>query len=125
VIIESPYAATPTRTIESNLFYARKAMRHCLGQQEAPFASHLLYTQVLNDTTPEERQQGITAGFVWGELADLVAVYCDYGISKGMLQGIRAALERGTPVVYRFQPAGEHEFAESLLLPDLYAHEPR
>ena len=47
VILESPYAGD----VETNLRNARAAMRDCLLRGEAPYASHLLYTQpgVLDD----------------------------------------------------------------------------
>lgn len=99
VIIETPYAGD----VEANIAYARACMVDSLLRGEAPFASHLLYTQdgILNDMNEQERKIGIESGFAWGEHADLVAVYEDRGISKGMRLGIEAAEKRGTPVVYR------------------------
>lgn len=99
VIIESPYAGD----IEANLAYARACMADCIKGGEAPFASHLLYTQegVLDDTIPEEREKGIQAGLAWGEVADKVVVYIDYGISAGMQYGIDVAIKKGIPVEYR------------------------
>jgi hypothetical protein len=103
VIIESPFAPAAGRTVEDHLRYARAAMRDSLHRGEAPYASHLLYTQpgVLDDTVPEERAQGIEAGLAWGQVADLVAVYTDLGISKGMALGIERALAAGRPVIHR------------------------
>lgn len=91
VIIESPYAGN----VESNLTYARAAMRDSLDRGEAPFASHLLYTQpgILNDDNAEERLWGINAGFEWAAVADAAAFYVDRGWSKGMLEA-RAFYER-------------------------------
>jgi hypothetical protein len=43
----------------------------------------------------------MNAGFAWGKVADLVAVYVDIGISDGMAQGIERARENGTPMVER------------------------
>lgn len=99
VIVESPYAGD----VERNLQYARACLADCLKRGEAPFASHLLYTQpgVLDDTVPEERKQGIEAGFAWGEKADLTAVYMDMGYSSGMVQGVEAAEKAGRPIEYR------------------------
>ena len=99
VIVESPYAGD----IERNIRYARLCMRDCLLRDEAPFASHLLYTQesVLDDTIPEERKLGIFAGFAWGSVAETVVVYMDYGISNGMLEGILKARADGRPIEYR------------------------
>jgi hypothetical protein len=88
VIIESPYRGVP-RALE----YARAAMADCLKRGEAPFASHLLYTQpgVLDDETPSERELGIRAGLHWGFVADATVVYTDLGITPGMRQGIASA----------------------------------
>ena len=99
VILESPFAGD----LEANLAYARACMADCLKRGEAPFASHLLYTQdgVLDDTIPEERERGIHAGLVWGDVADKVVVYTDRGISTGMQYGIDAAKKRGISVEFR------------------------
>jgi hypothetical protein len=103
VIIESPFAADTKERSELHVRYARAALRDSLMRCEAPFASHLLYTQpgVLDDGDREERRIGITAGLEWGEWADLVAVYEDLGISPGMEQGIAAAHRRGARVESR------------------------
>lgn len=47
VVVESPFAGD----IQKNIEYARKCMADCLKRGEAPFASHLLYTQdgILDD----------------------------------------------------------------------------
>ena len=99
VIVESPYAGHISR----NTAYARVAMADCLNQGEAPFASHLLYTQhgVLNDGDPAQRAHGIAAGLAWGARADATVVYTDFGISDGMRQGILDAEAAGRPVEYR------------------------
>ena len=89
VILESPFAGA----VDANLSYGRRCMRDCLERGEAPFASHLLYTQpgVLDDTKPVERKLGIEAGLLWGTMADATVVYIDRGVSRGMVQGICAA----------------------------------
>ena len=99
VIVESPYAGG----VSENVAYAREAMADCLRRGEAPYASHLLYTQpgVLDDGKPDERELGIEAGLAWGDCADATVVYTDLGISSGMEWGIRGAREAGRPVEYR------------------------
>ena len=87
VIIESPFAGE----VERNLIYARRALSDCLTRGEAPIASHLLLTQVLDDTVPEQREMGIEAGLAWLPKADFQVFYIDYGKSRGMV----AAAERG------------------------------
>lgn len=96
VIIESPYAAkNPNGSldhigIEINVEYARACMRDALLRGEAPYASHLLYTQpgVLRDDVPDDRELGITSGFEFRRVADVIAVYTDLGISPGMQRAI-------------------------------------
>jgi hypothetical protein len=99
VIVESPYAGD----VEANLKYARSALCDCLLKGEAPFASHLLYTQpgILRDEVIEERQWGIDAGLAWGAVAAATVVYTDRGISRGMEYGIAAAKVAGRPIEYR------------------------
>lgn len=97
VVIESPYSGD----IKRNILYLKLCLRHSLSLGEAPFASHLFYTQFLNDDNPEERKLGMDAGFAWQARADLVAVYTDLGISKGMNEGIFSATRYGIPVTLR------------------------
>ena len=99
VVLESPYAGD----VETNERYARAAMRDCFSRGEAPFASHLLYTQpgVLDDTDPTERRIGIHAGFHWRRVAEKTVVYVDLGISAGMQLGINDALDCGQGVEMR------------------------
>jgi len=105
VIVETPYAGNFLQRW-FNRRYARRCLRDCLERGEAPFASHLLYTQrgVLRDGNARERQHGIAAGLVWGQRADATVVYSDRGISAGMRQGIAAAEQSSRPVEYRSLP---------------------
>lgn len=102
VMIESPYAGD----IDTNVKYARLCVRDSVLLGEAPFASHLLYTQsgILLDTIPAERKLGIESGFAWGLHADLIAVYIDLGISSGMQKAIDYYMTTNTPITYRQIP---------------------
>ena len=82
VILESPYAGN----VEKNIEYARECLRDSLLRDEAPIASHLLYTQdgVLDDLKPNERKMGIDAGLAWKKVAEKHVFYIDYGMSSGM-----------------------------------------
>ena len=107
VLIESPFANPNPLLHELNLEYARAAMHDCLvNHNEAPYASHLLYTQpgVLDDTIPDERTLGINAGLDWGSMAAKTVVYTDLGISRGMKFGIERAEREGRPVEFRSLP---------------------
>lgn len=97
VIIESPYASDDPETQHGNVLYARHALLDCLTRGESPLASHLLYTQVLNDGLVPDRKLGIEAGLAWMEVADLVAFYVDRSWSKGMLDALGRARVLGKP----------------------------
>jgi len=99
VMIESPFAGD----IKKNIEFARACVRDSLEKGEAPFASHLLYTQegILRDDVPEERNWGIEAGFAWGKMASKTVVYTNLGISEGMKKGIQSAIDDGRVVEYR------------------------
>lgn len=103
VLIESPLAANPGRSVEDHIRYAKACMRDSIWRGEAPYASHLLYAQpgILDDLIPAEREFGIEAGLAWGARADLTAVYTDCGISGGMRRGIERAEKAGRPIEYR------------------------
>jgi hypothetical protein len=102
VLIETPYAGTPEE-IERNVRYVRACIKDCLRKGEAPFASHALYTLpgCLDEADNAQRQVGMKAGFAWGEAADVVAIYTDIGITRGMKSGITRATNRGQKVEYR------------------------
>ena len=89
VILESPYAGD----VERNIEYAKLCMKHSLTMGEAPLLSHLLYTQVLDDTIPIERAIGINAGLAWVDVADKHVFYVDYGYSLGMIAAKELAIK--------------------------------
>ena len=97
VVIESPYAGD----VERNRRYLAAAMLDSLQRGEAPFASHALYPMVLDDSIPRDRDLGIRAGLTWAAYGDLTAIYCDLGISEGMIAGIAQARALGRIVEYR------------------------
>lgn len=99
VVIESPLRGD----YEFNRQYARRCMRDSLKRGEAPIASHLLYDQpgILDDRFESERRKGMSAGFAWGAVAELCAVYEDLGVSDGMVEGIARAEQAGIPIERR------------------------
>lgn len=99
VIVESPFAGG-----FANVKYSRECLKDCLSRGESPYASHLLYTQkgVLNDSVTEERRLGIQAANNWLEVADIVAVYMDLGVTRGMLIGVMKAARQNKPIHLRW-----------------------
>jgi len=104
VLIESPWKASNAVEQVRNSNYARNAMMDCIARGEAPFASHLLYTQVLNESIPEERSTGIEIGLLWGKYASKTVVYDDFGITSGMYFGIKRAMSEQREIEYRSIP---------------------
>ena len=100
VVIESPFAGDAL-AIRSHTSYARLCLKDSLDRGEAPIASHLLYTQVLDDNRALERIRGMRAGFTWNQMAQKVAVYTDHGISTGMWDGLEYARKLNIPIEYR------------------------
>lgn len=103
VVIESPYAGDTPEAIQANVDYGRRCLADSLSRGEAPFASHLLYTQpgVLDDANPGQRSIGIAAGLQWSAASNFTAVYYDRGLSKGMKEGLRNAIRLGLQVELR------------------------
>jgi len=100
VIIESPYAGD----VERNETYAKRAMLDSIHRGEAPLVSHLLYTQVLDDLVPSQRETGIHLHLTLIRRAPkdtVLAVYADYEMSKGMCRGIDEAIACGLTLDYR------------------------
>lgn len=94
-IMESPYAGD----VERNLTYARECLYELLEKGYAPIASHLLYTQVLDDEEPEQRALGIQAGLAWRRVAPLSVFCVRYGWSRGMLAALESAKLEGHPFI--------------------------
>ena len=96
VIIESPFGRNPDGSkctpeqYARNTVYARRCLKDSLDRGESPFAGHLLYTQVLDDTVLEDRMRGMAAAAAWRSNADGCVVYVDYGVTTGMRSGFNA-----------------------------------
>lgn len=109
VIVETPFRGSTPEEQKKNIAYARACAHDCLvNYHQAPFLSHLLYTQegILDDGIPSERQLGIEAGLAWGAVAEETIVYTDRGISQGMQYGIDNARRVGRPVHFRTLSGG-------------------
>ena len=97
IMLESPYAGDVT----TNEDYARRCLLDSIRLGEAPLAGHLLYTQVLKDANPTERELGIRAHLAWLRRSRGVVLYTDHGVSPGMKQAIELGLSLGIPIKER------------------------
>lgn len=99
VILCSPYrpdcdpdSIEYVNILARNLNYVRACVSDSIfNHKEAPFASHLLYTQILDDKIPAQRALGLEAEHSWFQGAHTVVMYIDLGISEGMLKAERLA----------------------------------
>ena len=89
VIIESPYAGDTA----THIYYAREACKDALRRGEHPFASHLLYTQFLDDRSERERVLGISFGYYFWSGASHFAFYTDNGWSPGMKTALHRCID--------------------------------
>lgn len=97
VAIESPYKGQ----VDENTRFARLAMLDSITRGEAPFLGHLLYTQVLSDASPTERELGIRCHLAYVQRSEAVVIYEDFGVSEGMARAAELAQSLGIPVETR------------------------
>jgi hypothetical protein len=109
VIIESPYRAKTPEDQSANEEYLRECLLDSLHRGEAPFASHAIYTQVLDDADPVQRDDGMRAGWAWIAAADAVVVYLGRGLSSGMLRRISIAAHAGKTIIFRDGHWNDHD----------------
>lgn len=88
VVIESPFKGKNDEQRALYKFYLAAAMLDSLRRGEAPFASHALYPQFLDDNIPEHRALGLACGKRFLACCELVAFYVDHGISPGMQEAL-------------------------------------
>ena len=121
VTVESPFAGDRER----NRAYLLRAMLDSCARGEAPLASHMLYTQFLDDDIPEQRDMGIECGLAWASLAEKMIFYVDYGMSNGMERAQAYALENNILVVERKIGTNEdviHSAIKAFKFSELYGH---
>ena len=96
-IIESPYRGD----VERNKAYLDRCLLDSLKRGEAPIASHKIWPGILDDENPEQRELGIEAGLAWVLVADLMAVYTDFGINDSMENAMSRARLHKIPIELR------------------------
>lgn len=99
IVVESPFASKDYAAQYANKQYALDAMRHVFEAGCIPIASHIFYTDCLNDSIPEQRELGISAGLELAGWADETWVFIDRGVSPGMQRGMKDAWDAGRKVI--------------------------
>ena len=98
VYICSPYAGDIRGNVQKAIMYCRFAIENGF----MPIASHLLYPRILDDSSPKERELGLTFGLKLMRLCSQVWVFTDSedGISAGMKAEIAEARKHGMRIRY-------------------------
>ena len=92
IFVCSPYRGD----VEANVGNARYYCRLVIKQGGIPFAPHLLFTQLLDDSVQEERRLGMEMGL---EMLKLCKSLRAFGVpTSGMREEINAAQTLGIPV---------------------------
>lgn len=100
-MLESPYAGETAYDVAINEDYARRCLLSSIRLGEAPMAGHLLYTQVLKDVNPTERELGIRSHLAWLRRSRGIVLYTDRGVSSGMKQAVELGVKLGVPIKER------------------------
>jgi len=115
VVIESPFSGDLT----THKGYLQECILDCLNRGEAPFASHQMYTDALDDDNKQERKLGIDCGYAWMNVAEAVVFYIDFGWSKGMLAALKKCselrLDAETRRISRFSKNENQELKAAIL----------
>ena len=99
VVLESPYRATETATVEQHRVYLDHCVTDAESRWEAVYASH--WGLQGEDSDEMARQIGIRRGWEWGDLAAACVVYSDFGVTPGMSYSIDHYSSLGKPVEWR------------------------
>ena len=94
------YVCSPYRgDVERNVAYAKEIMAQAIRRGFAPITPHLYIPAVLDDNDPIERRRGLDLGLALLKVCDYVVVGCRYGISDGMRDEIKTAMELAKGIV--------------------------
>lgn len=72
VLIESRFRETDLYTEKANVLFAKRVCLFAIAKGMNPFASHLFYTQFLDDTNEDQRNLGIHLGMQWSRIVQNV-----------------------------------------------------
>jgi hypothetical protein len=88
VFLSSPYRATPSNTVESNVEYARHFARFLLHNDCLVVAPHLMYPGALDDDYDLDRSIAMRACSVLAARADVIVCAVGRGFSDGMVREV-------------------------------------
>lgn len=106
VIVESPFQGY---NIKRNEVYMTRCLKSVIDMGGAPFASHAIYPQVLDEDDPKQRALGIQLGYAFWQGADSISFFLDYGMSEGMEAAYERAVSLGMKIEVSFIGKNEGE----------------
>lgn len=101
IFIASRLAPDSQFTFEQNQDFARTCCKIVVSFGHAPYAPHLLCTQFLDDTKPDERSMGIQIGHLYLKVCHELWTFrrdSEEINSTGMRQDIGMVIEYGLPI---------------------------
>lgn len=110
VIIESAYRPNELYSLKANAEFVRLVCLRAVRQGWNPLASHIFYTEFLNDDDEQLRSLGIQLGIEWGIHAQAVWACLREGeeLSEGMAFALYRYEGLGKPIqIQRCHPDGE------------------
>ena len=108
VFIISPFASPTAKGLLANLALARELCLYVVNHGGSPFAPHLHYPAILDDSIPKERAKGLELGHAWMKHADYVLCWDDCEPSEGMKMDLERARKLKLSIFY----VGRHESGE-------------
>lgn len=107
IFVCSPYRAVRPKDVDLNIARALRACSEIFKAGHAPFAPHLIYPRVLDDSVEHDRNLGISAGISWLLSADEMWVFGARAMgecSDGMKEEVRYAYDISLFVSWRGLP---------------------
>ena len=100
-LILTPFLSEYPNLVNKMNRYATWATRDSLKRHEAPICSTLFYYSTLNIHVQIEKDIGLQSMLSWIPNCDVLAIYCDYGITQAMDLCIKVGKMKGTHLEYR------------------------
>ena len=112
VYICSRYTPSDKHTVIENERDAIKYSRFAIEKGYIPLTPHLLFTRILQDNNPDERNLGLFFGSVFLDLAKEIWIFSDEPYSKGMFSEYRRAKKKGYKIRYFTENMMEVSYAK-------------
>ena len=107
----------------SNISLAKAICRYIVDKGAVPYCPHLYFPRFLQDSNPDEREEGIAMGLAWLAQCDELWII-GRRISKGMECEIARAKEWGIPVKhYVLMRSPEERLLDAIFQPEIKYHE--